>query len=61
MSISKGITKQVSKATRAKAIRVLTDNGRNRYMLGKINKIMADKDSLAMFNALCAACFKGEV
>lgn len=52
--------KQVNKATRAKAIKLLTDNGRNRYMVRSITKLMADKDTLPMFNALVAATFKGE-
>ena len=44
--------KQVSKTIRAKVIKDLTNNGRNRHMIYSIQSIMSDKVTLELFNAL---------
>lgn len=47
--------KQVNKAKRAKIIKDLTSNGNNKRMLYKIEKVIQDKETLELFNALVAS------
>lgn len=47
--------KNIDKSVRAKAIKDLTQNGRNRTRLRQINNLMEDPDTLAILNALFAS------
>jgi len=52
--------KQIDKKIRAKAIKDLTNNGKNRTMLRKIESLMKDEEALMMLNALFMATRGGK-
>jgi hypothetical protein len=47
--------KQIDKKVRAKALKDLTKNGKNRYMIAQLDRLMSDKETLEILNALFAA------
>lgn len=49
--------RKLDKVVRANAIKVLTNNGRNRGLVRQINKVMGDKVTLELFNALIASIY----
>jgi hypothetical protein len=44
--------KHINKAVRAKEIQKVTNNGKNRIMARKLDKLMENKETLAILNAL---------
>lgn len=52
--------KQIDKQLRAKAIKDLTDNGKKRIILKKLENFMENPENLAILNALFAATTRTE-
>ena len=48
--------KNMDKKLRGEEIKKLTNNGKNRTMVKKIERLMADEETLKIMNALFAAC-----
>ena len=52
--------KNIDKKVRAKAIRDLTNNGKNRTMVRKLENLMENPETLAILNALFASIKGGK-
>ena len=51
---------QLSRASRAKAIKHLTNNGRKRKVVSDLERMMSDEETLKILNALFKACEEKE-
>lgn len=54
--INTTVYKNIDRAKRAKAIKQLTDNGRKKRVVQDLHRLMADRETLLILNALFEVC-----